>query len=189
MIFDEIAVGFGRTGTMFACEQCGVVPDFICLSKGLTGGYMPFSIVATSDEIYDEFYGEYDKAFLHSHSYTGNALACACANASLDIFEQENVIERNRELSKFIRGEFEGLLKYDFIDNFRQTGMILAFDLLEFSNPRIGWEIYKRGLKKGILIRPLGNTVYFMPPYVVTREQVEFVVSVLDEIIGSLPRK
>lgn len=188
IIFDEVAVGFGRTGSLFALELCDVVPDFLCLSKGITGGYLPLSVVVTSDRIYNEFYGTYEsnKAFLHSHSYTGNALACACANATLDIFEKENVIEKNRELSKFIKSEFSKLLKYDFIDNFRQTGMILAFDLVGFKQKRMGHLIYKQALQKGLLLRPLANTIYFMPPYVITKEQVCYVVSVLDELLSKL---
>lgn len=188
IIFDEIAVGFGRTGTMFALEQCDIVPDFICLSKGLTGGYMPFSMVVTSDAVYDAFLGGLDRAFLHSHSYTGNALACACANATLDIFEQENVIERNKDLSRFIYSEFTQLKRFDFVDNFRQTGMITAFDLTGFSNPRIGYEIYKRALSKGLLLRPLAHTVYFMPPYVISNEQVEFVAKAIGEILEDLAK-
>lgn len=186
IIFDEVAVGFGRTGSLFALELCDVVPDFLCLSKGITGGYLPLSVVVTSDRIYNEFYGTYEsnKAFLHSHSYTGNALACACANATLDIFEKENVIEKNRELSKFIKSEFSKLLKYDFIDNFRQTGMILAFDLVGFKQKRMGYLIYKQALQKGLLLRPLANTIYFMPPYVITKEQICYVVSVLDELLS-----
>ncbi|KAB0613180.1 adenosylmethionine--8-amino-7-oxononanoate transaminase [Campylobacter hyointestinalis] len=186
IIFDEVAVGFGRTGSLFALELCDVVPDFLCLSKGITGGYLPLSVVVTSDRIYNEFYGTYEsnKAFLHSHSYTGNALACACANATLDIFEKENVIEKNRELSKFIKSEFSKLLKYDFIDNFRQTGMILAFDLVGFKQKRMGHLIYKQALQKGLLLRPLANTIYFMPPYVITKEQICYVVSVLDELLS-----
>lgn len=188
IIFDEVAVGFGRTGSLFALELCDVVPDFLCLSKGITGGYLPLSVVVTSDRIYNEFYGTYEsnKAFLHSHSYTGNALACACANATLDIFEKENVIEKNRELSKFIKSEFSKLLKYDFIDNFRQTGMILAFDLIGFKQKRMGHLIYKQALQKGLLLRPLANTIYFMPPYVITKEQICYVVSVLDELLSKL---
>lgn len=188
IIFDEVAVGFGRTGSLFALELCDVVPDFLCLSKGITGGYLPLSVVVTSDRIYNEFYGTYEsnKAFLHSHSYTGNALACACANATLDIFEKENVIEKNRELSKFIKSKFSKLLKYDFIDNFRQTGMILAFDLVGFQQKRMGHLIYKQALQKGLLLRPLANTIYFMPPYVITKEQICYVVSVLDELLSRL---
>lgn len=188
IIFDEIAVGFGRTGSMFALEQCKFTPDFLCLSKGITGGYLPLSVVITSDEIYDIFYAPYNdyKAFLHSHSYTGNALSVACANATLDIFEQENVIEKNKTLSKMIKSEFEQLLKYDFIHNFRQTGMVLAFDLIGFDKERKGYEIYQKALKKGLLLRPLANTIYFMPPYIITNEQVELAVSVIDEILAEI---
>ncbi|HDZ5340435.1 TPA: adenosylmethionine--8-amino-7-oxononanoate transaminase [Campylobacter fetus] len=188
IIFDEIAVGFGRSGTMFALEQCDVVPDFLCLSKGITGGYLPLSVVVTSENIYEQFYDTYEsqKAFLHSHSYTGNALACACANATLDIFETQNVIEKNIYLSKFIKSEFETLLKYDFVDNFRQTGMVLAFDLIGFEGKRMGYEIYKKALQKGLLLRPLANTIYFMPPYVITHDQISYTLSVIDNLLSEL---
>lgn len=183
VIFDEIATGFGRTGSMFALEQCDFVPDFVCLSKGLTGGYMPFSVVITSDEIYNEFLGDINRAFLHSHSYTGNALASACANAVLDIFENENIIEKNKELSRTIYEEFEPFKQYDFVDNFRQTGMILAFDLINFKDIRISHEIKKMGLENGLVIRPLGNCVYFMPPFVITKEQIKFVADKIKRIL------
>lgn len=188
IIFDEIAVGFGRSGEMFAHRICDVVPDFLCLSKGITGGYMPLSVVITSDETYNCFYAPYEsqKAFLQSHSYTANTLACACANASLDIFEKENIIEKNKDLSKFIYNSFSILQKYDFVHNFRQTGMILAFDLIGFEGQRKGYEIYLKGLKEGILLRPLGNTIYFMPPYVITNDQILFVVNVIDKILSQI---
>nr|WP_246801788.1 adenosylmethionine--8-amino-7-oxononanoate transaminase [Campylobacter sp. 2018MI34] len=184
VIFDEIAVGFGRTGTLFALEQCRQKPDFICLSKGITGGFMPLSVVVTKDEIYNAFYAPYEaqKAFLHSHSYTGNALACTAANAVLDIFEKENIIEKNKDLSFFIKEEFAKLKEFEFLANFRTCGMISAFDIIKSKYQRAGLEVYKRALIKGLLLRPLGNTIYFMPPYIVTKEQVSYVVQSLKEI-------
>lgn len=185
VIFDEIAVGFGRTGEMFAFNSIGFKPDFLCLSKGITGGYLPLSVVLTSDEVYNEFYADYNefKAFLHSHSYAGNALACACANASLDIFEKDDIINKNKILAKFIYNEFKKLTKFDFVDNFRQTGMILAFDLIGFDGIRKGYEVYLKGLKQGLLLRPLGNTIYFMPPYVISEDEIKFVVEKIDAIL------
>ncbi|AQQ59522.1 adenosylmethionine-8-amino-7-oxononanoate aminotransferase [Helicobacter bilis] len=187
IIFDEIAVGFGRTGSMFALEQCGVVPDYLCLSKGISGGYMPLSVVITSDSIYDVFYAPYStyKAFLHSHSYTGNTLACAAANAVLDIFQQENIIEKNKQLSLFMKKEFEILKDSSKVVNMRICGMVIAFDVItDKERPNIF--IFEEGLKRGLLLRPLGNTIYFMPPYVITQDSISYVVKCLREIVELL---
>ncbi|HEB9287275.1 adenosylmethionine--8-amino-7-oxononanoate transaminase [Campylobacter coli] len=184
VIFDEIAVGFGRTGSLFALHQCKESPDFICLSKGITGGFMPLSVVLTRDEIYNAFYDTYEsqKAFLHSHSYTGNTLACAAANAVLDIFENENILEKNQILSEFIKKEFSRLEKFDFLGNFRTCGMISAFDILSTKYKRVGLFVFRKALEKGLLLRPLANTIYFMPPYIITKEQISFVVDTLEQI-------
>lgn len=187
IIFDEIAVGFGRTGSMFALEQCGVVPDYLCLSKGISGGYMPLSVVITSDSIYDVFYAPYStyKAFLHSHSYTGNTLACAAANAVLDIFQQKNIIEKNKQLSLFMKKEFEILKDSSKVVNMRICGMVIAFDVItDKERPNIF--IFEEGLKRGLLLRPLGNTIYFMPPYVITQDSISYVVKCLREIVELL---
>lgn len=187
IIFDEIAVGFGRTGSMFALEQCGVVPDYLCLSKGISGGYMPLSVVITSDSIYDVFYAPYStyKAFLHSHSYTGNTLACAAANAVLDIFQQENIIEKNKQLSLFMKKEFEILKDSSKVKNMRICGMVIAFEVIaDKERPNIF--IFEEGLKRGLLLRPLGNTIYFMPPYVITQDSISYVVKCLREIVELL---
>ena len=185
VIFDEIAVGFGRTGSLFAYEQCGVVPDFLCLSKGITGGYLPLSVVITSDEIYKLFYAPYEmhKAFLHSHSYTGNALACACANAVLDIFQNDNVLGKNAILSRFIWEKLQILQEFDFVRNLRHQGMVFAFDLVWFEGKRKGLEVFNKGLGKGLLLRPLGNTIYLMPPYVLTKEQANYIIESLVAIL------
>lgn len=177
VIFDEIAVGFGRTGSMFAFEQCSVSPDFLCLSKGISGGYLPLSVVLLKNEIYNIFYAPFyeNRSFLHSHSYTGNALACACANATLDIFERDNVIEKNQIISNFVWEKAQELLEFSFIKNLRQRGMVFAFDIVGFSNERKGLEVFNKGLKRELLLRPLGNTIYFMPPYVITKDEVLFV--------------
>lgn len=184
IIFDEIAVGFGRSGTMFALEQCEIVPDFLCLSKGLSGGYLPISVVVTSDEIYNEFYAPYNdfKAFLHSHSYTGNALACAAANATLDIFEKDDVINQNKIKSEYINSLWQGFTEFKSVKNIRHQGMVFAFDI-EHSNPRFGLEIYIKALEFGLLLRPLGNTIYFMPPYVINNDEINYVISSIKEIL------
>ena len=184
VIFDEIAVGFGRSGTLFALEQCKEKPDFLCLSKGITGGFLPLSVVVTNDEIYNAFYAPYEtqKAFLHSHSYTGNALACVAAGAVLDIFESQNIIEKNKALSQCIAKEFERLRQFSFLGHFRQKGMVYAFDILQSSHKRAGLFVFEKALKKGLLLRPLGNTLYFMPAYIITKEEISYVAKSLEEI-------
>ncbi|WP_257906353.1 adenosylmethionine--8-amino-7-oxononanoate aminotransferase [Campylobacter lari] len=184
VIFDEIATGFGRTGEMFALDYCSQSIDYVCLSKAITGGYLPLSVVLTKDEIYEKFYDSYEsqKAFLHSHSYTGNALACAAANATLDIFEKENIIAKNKIKSAFIKTQWESLKEFDFLGNFRNLGMVSAFDIQKSKYQRAGLEVFQRALEKGLLLRPLGNTIYFMPPYVINEDEINYVVQSLREI-------
>lgn len=189
IIFDEIAVGFGRSGEMFALEECNIIPDFLCLSKGITGGYLPLSVVVTSDEVYNAFYGDYSKSFLHSHSYTGNPLSIACANATLDIFENNNIIANNRILSEYIFLKFKELNNFDIVANIRYKGMIFAFDLNINCDRTISLEFSQLALKEGLIIRPLGNVVYFMPPYIITNEEVDFVVNALIRILHKLNMK
>jgi len=188
-IADEIAVGFGRTGTMFAYEQAGIRPDFVCLSKGLTGGYLPLSVVLTTNEVYGAFYCDYNefKAFLHSHSYTGNATACAAANATLDIFESQNVLEKNRELSALIGRHLEPFKELPNVADVRQRGMIAAVELKGYDpKKRIGLRINQEALRREVFVRPLGPVVYFMPPYVITPEQIEHMVGTVYEIVRDL---
>jgi adenosylmethionine-8-amino-7-oxononanoate aminotransferase len=181
MIADEIAVGFGRTGTMFACEQANVTPDFLCLSKGITGGYLPLSCVMTTDEVYSAFYCDYSegKSFLDSHSYTGNALACSAANATLDIFENENIIEQNRFKSDQLSNMLAKFKNLENVKEVRQRGMIAAVELQGYApEKRVGLEIYKYALKNEVLLRPLGNVVYFMPPYIMNEEELQKITDV-----------
>ncbi|MCK9531980.1 MAG: adenosylmethionine--8-amino-7-oxononanoate transaminase [Gammaproteobacteria bacterium] len=195
LIADEIAVGFGRTGTMFACEQVGITPDFMCLSKGLTGGYLPLSVVLTTGQVYQAFYCDYENigaAFLHSHSYTGNALACTAALATLDIFAQDDVIARNRELARVMGEATAHLADHPHVAEVRQRGMILAVELVKDKatrepypwQERHGLRIYQHALARGALLRPLGNVSYLMPPYVITEEQIRFLVQVMEEGIN-----
>ena len=184
LILDEIAVGFGRTGTMFAFEQCGVKPDFLCLSKGLTGGYLPLSVVLTTDEVYSAFYCDYRKmkAFLHSHSYTGNPLAIAAANATLDLFEREPVLEKNREKSRYIWELVQKFKELPNVKEVRQTGMITAIEMVPYPwQERRGLVVYQYGLKNGVLLRPLGNVIYFMPPYIIEKPEIDKMVEVAFE--------
>ncbi|MBZ0104326.1 MAG: adenosylmethionine--8-amino-7-oxononanoate transaminase [Sulfuricella denitrificans] len=177
LIADEIAVGFGRTGTMFACEQAGIRPDFMCLSKGISGGYLPLSAVLTTDAVFQAFYhDETAKGFLHSHSYTGNALACRAALATLDIFEQDGVIEANRIKAEYFNRAAQALREHPRVKNFRHSGMIWAFEV-ESSTPHFSRAFYQRALQHELLLRPMGNTVYFMPPYIISEEEINFLIS------------
>jgi len=172
LIADEIAVGFGRTGTMFACEQGGVTPDFLCLSKGISGGYLPLSVTLTSDDIYQAFYDDrVTRGFLHSHSYTGNALACSAALATLDIFAEEQVLEKTQAKASYLN---QGLQAFSAlpIRHLRQTGMIWAFDV-NTQDQNFSRDFYCNALKQGLLLRPIGHTVYFMPPYIISEAEID----------------
>ncbi len=191
LIADEIAVGFGRTGTLFACEQASIRPDFLCLSKGLTGGYLPLSCVLTTDTLYAGFYDEYvnQRAFLHSHSYTGNALACTAALASLDLFERENTLSRNHALSAQMAAATAPLTDHPHVAEVRQTGMILAIEMVRDKpsrepypwQERRGLDVYRHALTRGVLLRPLGNVIYFIPPYVITPDEIRLMAEVAAE--------
>ena len=184
LIADEIMTGFGRTGTLFACEQAGVTPDLLCLSKGLTGGYLPLSCVLATDAVFAAFYAEdVSRGFLHSHSYTGNALACRAALAVLDIFRDDDVIAANRARSARWTAVAQSLAQRADVRNFRAQGMIWAFDV-DTARPDFARWFHARALERELFLRPIGNTVYFMPPYVVTDAEfaslVERTAAVLD---------
>lgn len=188
LIADEIAVGFGRTGTLFACEQAEISPDFICLSKGLTGGYLSLSAVLTTNNVYQAFYDDYQKltAFLHSHSYTGNALACRAALATLEIFQQQDIITNNKTLAKIMATLALRFQDHRNVAEVRQTGMIVAIELVKNKSSREpypwqerrGLRVYQYALSKGVLLRPLGNVIYFMPPYVVSEAELKLMFDV-----------
>lgn len=182
LIADEIATGFGRTGRMFACDWAGITPDLMCLSKGLTAGTLPLAAVLATESIYQAFYDDYAsaKAFLHSHSFTGNPLACAAALATLELFEQTDVHAANRRLGAMMWAAMAELSSHRHVIDLRQQGMILAVELAK--NPRKreeypaaerrGLRVYQHGLERGVLLRPLGNVVYLMPPYLITPEEI-----------------
>jgi adenosylmethionine---8-amino-7-oxononanoate aminotransferase len=181
LIADEIAVGFGRTGTLFACEQSGIQPDLLCLSKGLTGGFLPLAAVLATQAIYDGFLDDSrERAFLHSHSYTGNPLACAAALASLDIFESDQVLSRNRDTARKMAALVAPLREHPHVADVRQAGMIVAFELTRDGDRRTlfdpslrtGLRAYRAALERGVLLRPLGDVLYWMPPYCIDDEQL-----------------
>jgi len=183
LIADEVAVGFGRTGSLFACEQAHISPDFMCLSKGLTGGYLPLSVALTTDKIYEAFYDDYTNlsAFMHSHSYTGNALGCRAALATLDIFDTDNVIENNKAKSIYMRQAVAELEDHPHVAEIRQHGMVLAIEMVKNKQTREaydwkerrGLKVYQHGLKNNVLLRPLGNVIYFMPPYIINNDEID----------------
>ena len=185
LIADEIMTGFGRTGTMFACEQAAITPDFLCLSKGITGGYLPLSCVLTTDAVYDAFYDDdVTRGFLHSHSYTGNALACRAALAVLDIFRDDGVIAANRTTALRWRNSAAALAAHDRVRNWRQCGMIIAFEA-QSERPDFARWFAAQALERELVLRPIGNTVYFMPPYVISDDEfgllVERTLAILDD--------
>ncbi|MDH5832216.1 adenosylmethionine--8-amino-7-oxononanoate transaminase [Luteimonas sp. M1R5S18] len=187
LIADEIAVGFGRTGTMFACEQAGIQPDLLCLSKGLTGGFLPLAAVLATQAIYDGFLDDSrERAFLHSHSYTGNPLACAAALASLEIFASDEVLARNRATAARMAELVRGIATLPHVAEARQTGMIVAFELAPGGDRRaafdparrVGLRAYRAALERGVLLRPLGDVLYWMPPYCIDDAQLALLADV-----------
>ncbi|MBU4500003.1 MAG: aminotransferase class III-fold pyridoxal phosphate-dependent enzyme, partial [Gammaproteobacteria bacterium] len=172
LIADEIAVGFGRTGRLFAWEPAGMKPDFICLSKGITGGYLPLSAVLTTDAIYAAFYDDATaRGFLHSHSYTGNPLACRAALAVLDIFAHDQVIAANRIKSLEMTRALEEVAAHTRVRHFRHRGMIWAFEVAD-AGPGFATRFHVEALAQGVFMRPIGHTVYLMPPYVITPDEM-----------------
>ncbi len=198
LIADEIAVGCGRTGTFFASEQAGIWPDFLCLSKGISGGYLPLSVVLTRHEIYDTFYSsDVNRAFLHSHSYTGNPLACRAALATLDIFAADAVLDGNRRRGAHLDGLLRPLATDPRVAHFRRCGMIWAFDVRAPAPARqdasaapdepFARRYFRAALDRGALLRPIGNTVYLMPPYVLTEADnahlARAAIGALDDVV------
>ena len=199
LIADEIAVGFGRTGTLFATEQAqglGVasakasdIADFICLSKGITGGYLPLSVVLTTEEVYQAFYDDSTiRGFLHSHSYTGKPLACSAALATLAIFEADDVLQKNREKSTYIQAKMQALaelpVQYMRTPGLQNTGMIFAFDVIT-QNGLFAKQCYQAAMQRGLLLRPIGNTVYLMPPYTISEPEIDFMINNTLEAVNS----
>jgi adenosylmethionine-8-amino-7-oxononanoate aminotransferase len=185
LICDEIAVGCGRTGTFFAHEQAGIRPDLMCLSKGISGGYLPLSVVLSSDTIYAAFLDDsVARAFLHSHSYTGNPLACRAALATLDIFEADDILTVNRKKAAKISAALSPLAYHPQVRHLRQRGMIAAFDVAT-DDPHFSRRFYRAALEREALIRPIGNTVYLMPPYIVSDEEIAHLAQAIAGALGA----
>jgi adenosylmethionine-8-amino-7-oxononanoate aminotransferase len=187
LIADEIATGYGRTGVMFACEHAAITPDIMCLSKGLTGGYMPMAIAVTTQKIYNAFYADYNegKTFLHSHTYSGNPLACAAAVEVLKIFDDENILQTAKNnaqyFEKIVRDKFTGQKN---VGEIRSIGLVNAIELTGVDpKARIGYQVYREAIKNGLLLRPLGDTLYFNPPLTITRDEMKSVVDIASKAL------
>ena len=200
LIADEIATGYGRTGKMFACEHAGISPDIMCLSKGLTGGYMPMAIAVTTQKIYDAFYDDYlkGKAYMHSHTYAGNPLACSAALEVLKILDDENIIEKAKERAVYFNNIIkEKFLSHKNVGEVRSIGLINAIELVENKKTKVpldytrrtGYQIYKKALEKGVLLRPLGDVIYFNPPLIIEENDMDYVTDIalkcLNEIVAN----
>ena len=196
LILDEVATGFGRTGKMFACEHASVEPDFICLSKGITSGYLPLGATLTTDRIYEAFYADYEdkKTFYHGHTYTANPVSSCAALASLEVFDSENTLKRAEGVSRLFHSKLEEFRRLKFVGDVRYIGMIGAIELVKDKRKkrpfgfreRVGLKIYKEGLKKGIILRPLGDIVYFYLPLCIKEREVDIVTDKAYRIIKSL---
>ena len=192
LVVDEIATGFGRTGTLFAHEQAGIRPDFLCLSKGLTGGTLPLSAVLTTDAVYAAFYDDdMTRGFLHSHSYTGNPLACRAALTTLDLFEQEDALARNRATAQTLDALLAPLASHPRVRHGRRQGMIWAWDI-ETTLPDFARRYQGHALALGLVLRPIGKTLYFMPPYVLDDEAMQHLahgaLAALEATLSEEPR-
>ena len=199
LIDDEIAAGFGRTGKLFAIEHAGISPDILCTSKGLTAGYMPMSLTVTTDAVYDAFYDDYGtyKAFVHSHTYAGNPMACAVALAVLKIMKRDHILEKVNENGAYLHAELEKALgNHKNVGEIRHIGLINAIELVEDPKTkkpfeparRIGWHIFRKAMQKGLVLRPMGDVIYFNPPLNIERNDLDKAVilckEAVEEVLG-----
>ena len=197
LIADEIATGFGRTGQMFACTKAKISPDIMCLSKAITGGYMPMSLVCTTKDIYDAFLGSYDsaKAFMHSHTYAGNPLACACALTVLKILKRDEILTKAKAQALYLSSRFnETFSDIKEVGEIRHIGLIHALELVKDrdskegfdSKMRLGYRIYREALNQGLLLRPIGNVIYFNPPLNIAREDLDLGLNIAHKAIKKI---
>ena len=193
LICDEVATGFGRTGTLFACEQEEVVPDFLCLAKGLSGGYLPLAATLTTDAVYESFLGPFEskRTFFHGHSYTGNPLACAAALASLKLFDEHHTLDHVRAMAERVSEGLHGVAELRHVGNVRQRGLMVGIELVKDKNTkeefayeaRMGHRVALAGRKRELLLRPLGNVVVLLPPLSIAPAEVDFLVEGVRESI------
>jgi adenosylmethionine-8-amino-7-oxononanoate aminotransferase len=193
LILDEVATGFGRTGRMFAMEHAGIVPDFVCLSKGITGGTLPLAVTATTKEVFDAFYADYNqgKTFFHGHTFTANPICCAAALGSLEVFQSERVMEHLPEKVNRLQEGKKALLDIPAVGDVRGIGMVAAFELVEEKgsrksfdpSKRMGWQVYLKGLEKGLILRPLSDVIYLFLPLAVSLEQIEHILGLTAQAI------
>lgn len=200
LILDEVAVGFGRTGTLLACQQEGVTPDFLCLAKGLTGGYLPLAVTVTKNQIYDAFRGDWKepKTFYHGHTFTGNPLGCSVALAVLDAFQQDGILENVQRQSQRVAHRFqEQFVGKRFVGEIRQRGLMCALELVRDLATRepfpfekkVGWQVCLEARKRGLLIRPLGDSVTFLPPLISTDSEIDAMLDILMESYESVEHR
>ena len=189
LIADEIMTGIGRTGKMLACEHANIIPDFICLSKGLTAGFLPLSAVITHDDIYQLFYDDYEtgKAFLHSHTYSGNALAVSVALAVLGIVKQQKLCERAEKLQIIMMNNLQKIAEHTGkLKNLRGIGAIVAAELIvEDEKQRMGYKVFQEAINLGALLRPLGNTIYWFPPLTIEEEILQDLKDITQNAINN----
>lgn len=189
LIADEVLTGFGRTGKMFACEHAGISPDIICLSKALTAGYLPLGVTAATEKVYEAFYSDdRRKTFFHGHSFTANPLACAVASASLDLFETENCLEKIALINQKFNARLDSLRARPCVGAARVIGAVVAVEIASGGGylADVGQRLYAEFIRRGILLRPLGSVLYFMPPYVVAESEVEWVLDEIEDVLTSL---
>jgi adenosylmethionine-8-amino-7-oxononanoate aminotransferase len=189
LIADEVLTGFGRTGKMFACEHADVLPDMMCLSKALTAGYLPLGVTLATEEIYEAFLSDdRSKTFFHGHSFTANPLSCAVAVASLELFERENSLEKIAFINQKFQEFFPKLLDLKCVGEVRVIGAIGIVELNtgEGYLAEIGQKLYQEFLSRNILLRPLGNVLYFMPPYVISESEIDWVLSEIADVLQKL---
>ncbi len=197
LIADEVATGFGRTGRMFASQYAGVEPDIMCLSKGITSGTLPFAATLTTEKIHNAFYDDYQKhkTFYHGHTYSANPLGCAAAIASLDIFEQEQTLEKIKDTIAVLHNGLEKFRQLKSVGDVRYIGMVGALELVKNKktkepfavSERIGWQVFRQGLKNNLILRPLGDVIYLFPPLSITKKQLSDILGRMFEIIKKVP--
>jgi len=196
LIADEVATGFGRTGRMFACEHEKVIPDILCLAKGITGGYLPLAATLTAGRIYNAFLGKFEdlKTFFHGHTYTGNQLACAAALANLELFKKEKTIQRMQKKIELLRKELSKIAGFSHVGDIRQKGFMVGIELVRdkktkepyAAEEKIGWKVCCKAREKGLIIRPLGNVVVLMPPLSISPEELRRLVEITSEAIKEI---